>query len=116
MRPDTDNIPLAHLLKPGEHYDGFWLSTFPKKLREELQRPAGTRRPIIGWGIRINQSLNWTIALSTLLLLLILISIVVVVYAVAAGDASAAFGLGAYLAALLTVWLTYHYFSWKEAL
>ncbi|KAJ3495974.1 hypothetical protein NLG97_g3002 [Lecanicillium saksenae] len=113
---DIDNIPLAHLLQPGEHYDGFWLSTFPKKLREELHRPAGTRQPIIGWGIRINQTLNWTIALSVLLFMLILISIVVIVYSVVAGDNSAAFGLGAYLAALLTVWLTYHYFSWKEAL
>ncbi|KAJ6779418.1 hypothetical protein PWT90_10548 [Aphanocladium album] len=115
IRSDIDNIPLAHLLKPGEHYDEFWLSTFPKKLREELHRPAGTMQPVIGWGIRIHQSLNWTIALSALLFMLILISVVVVAYSVVTGDASAAFGLGAYLAALLSIWLTYHYFSWKEA-
>ncbi|KAJ3495458.1 hypothetical protein NLG97_g3384 [Lecanicillium saksenae] len=116
MDVEIVNIPLAHLLKAKAHHDSFWLSTFPRKLNDELRRPAGSKQPTVGWGIRINQTLNWAVVLAVLLFMLVVISIIVVIYAAAKGDDSAAFGLGAYLAAILTVWLTYHYFSWQEAL
>jgi hypothetical protein len=35
------DIPLSHLLKPGPHFDNFWLSTFPKKIRGPLLRLPG---------------------------------------------------------------------------
>ncbi len=115
MGVEIVSFPLAHLLKlRKQHEDRFWLSTFPRKLHEELRRPAGTRQPVLGWGIRINQRLNWAVVLFVLFVVLVVISVLVSVYAVATGDNSAAFGFGAYLAALLTVWLTYQYFSWKE--
>lgn len=82
MGVDIINIPLYHLLKPGEHHDVFWLSMLPKKLNEKLYRPAGTKQPIVGWGIRINKSLNWAVVLLGLLFLLILISVVVVSYSI----------------------------------
>ncbi len=110
MGVDIANIPLAHLLKPGEYHDGFWLSILPKKLSEELRRPAGSKQPIIGWGIRVNEALNWAVTLLGLLVMLVVISVVVIIYSAATSDNSAAFGLGAYLAALLTVYLTYQYF------
>lgn len=111
---DIVNIPLFDLLGPGEHFDQFWLSMLPKKLDEELRRPAGTERPIIGWGIRVNETLNWAVFLLALFFVLLMVSVVVIVYSVATKDNSSAFGLGAYLAALLTVYLTYQYFAWKE--
>lgn len=55
------NIPLPHLLKPGPHTDKFWITMFPKKIRDQLVRqPGHSGQRVIGWGIRVNESLNWT--------------------------------------------------------
>ncbi|KAH9240853.1 hypothetical protein K456DRAFT_1744663 [Colletotrichum gloeosporioides 23] len=53
-------IPLWHLTQPGPHSDKFWITTFPKKLRLPLRRYPGEETPVIGWGIRVNESLNWS--------------------------------------------------------
>ncbi|TQW02783.1 hypothetical protein IF2G_09665 [Cordyceps javanica] len=60
---EIDSIPLAHLLKSSYHQDTFWKETFLQKLSAELCRPAGTKDSVIGWGVRINESLNWSIVL-----------------------------------------------------
>lgn len=114
MDVELADIPLAHLLKPGPHLDTFWVSTFPKKLSEELRRPAGTEQSVVGWGIRINERLNWTVVMLGILTILLLISIGVGVYSATTSDNSSAFGFGAFLAALFTVYVTYQYFAWKE--
>ncbi|KAH7160524.1 hypothetical protein B0J13DRAFT_432586, partial [Dactylonectria estremocensis] len=108
------DIPLALLLKPGPHLDTFWITTFPKKLSEELWRPAGGGQRVIGWGIRVNESLNWPVILFLILIIFLLMSVGVIVYSTITSDSSSAFGMGAFLAALLTVYLTYQYLSWKE--
>lgn len=107
-------IPLDHLLKPGTHHDLFWLRTFPKKLSEELRRPPGTAQRVVGWGIRINEKLNWATILLGILTGLIAISVAVIIYSIFTSDDSSAFGLGAFLAALLTIYVTYQYLLWKE--
>lgn len=108
------DVPLAHLLKPGPHLDKFWLNTFPKKLHQELQRHPGTDHDVVGWGIRVNESLNWSIILLGLLILLVITGIGVIIYSVFKSDDSAAFGLGAFLMALVAVYLPYQYFAWKD--
>lgn len=108
------DIPLAHLLQPGPHLDTFWKSVFPKKLCEELQRPAMSGGRVVGWGVRINESLNWSIVLLGIFLLLLFIGVIVVVYSAMTSDNSSAFGLGAFLMAIFTVYITYQYFAWRE--
>jgi hypothetical protein len=107
------DIPLPHLLKQGPHTDKFWITTFPKRLREPLVRGDDGQR-VIGWGIRINESLNWAVILLSILLILLAIGVVVIVYTVITSDNSSAFGLGAFIVTLFTVYLTYQYFTWKE--
>ena len=111
------DIPLSHLLKPGPHTDRFWVTIFPKKLREPLaRRPGPDGQRVIGWGIRINEELNWGYILLLILIILVAISFSVVAFAAVTSDNSSAFGLGAFLAALFTVYITYQYIAWKEAL
>jgi hypothetical protein len=108
------DIPLSHLLKPGPHTDFFWMMTIPKKLGQPLTRQPGTGgQRVIGWGIRINECLNWVVILCSMLVLLVVIGISVIAYAAITSDKSSAFGLGAYLVATFTVYISYQYFAWK---
>lgn len=53
-------IPLKHLLKPRPYSDNFWITRFPKKIRDPLSRlPGSGGMKVIGLGIRVNGSLNW---------------------------------------------------------
>jgi hypothetical protein len=109
------DIPLSHLLKPGPHTDIFWMMTIPKKLGQPLIRQSGTGgQRVIGWGIRINECLNWAVILSSMLVVLVVIGVAVIIYATITSDKSSAFGLGAYSVATFTVYITYQYFAWKE--
>lgn len=111
------HIPLPHLLKPGPHVDKFWITTFPKKLNEQLVRNPGTDgQKVIGWGIRINEELNWRCVLLLLIVVLFVTGIGVVTYAMVTSDDSSAFGMGAYLVAVSTTFITYQYFAWKDEL
>ncbi|KAJ4182612.1 hypothetical protein NW759_017118 [Fusarium solani] len=111
------DIPLPHLLKRGPHTDKFWITMFPKKLREQLvRRPGDDGQRVIGWGIRVNESLNWAVILLSILIILIGISVGVIVYAAITSDNSSAFGLGAFLVALFTIYFNYRYFAWKEGM
>ena len=108
------DIPLSHLLKPGPHTDLFWIITVPKKLEQPLSKPLGMDgQRVVGWGIRINECINWAAILSAMLLILVSIGIAVIIYASITSDKSSAFGLGAYLVATFTVYITYQYFAWK---
>ncbi|ENH75855.1 Nephrocystin-3 [Fusarium oxysporum f. sp. cubense race 1] len=118
-REDIDvlHIPLPHLLEPGPHVDRFWITTFPKKLTEQLSRnPGAGGQRVIGWGIRINEELNWRCILLLLIIILVVTGISVITYALIASDGSSAFGMGAYLVAVLTTFITYQYFAWKDGL
>ena len=108
------DIPLDHLLRPGSHTDNFWITTFPKKVKDPLIRVAGSKGQVVGWGIRVNESLNWLVILPSILFILMFIGASVVVYAVTTSDNSSAFGLGAFLLALFTVYITYQYFAWRD--
>lgn len=109
------SIPLPELLTPQDHLDNFWLDTFPKKLSEQLQRPPGSKGHVFGWGIRINETINLSVILLGILCLLTITGVVVGVYSAITSDDSSAFGLGAYLVALMTLYFTYQYFAWKES-
>jgi hypothetical protein len=111
------HIPLPHLLKPGPHVDKFWITTFPKKLNEQLVRNPGTDgQRVIGWDIRINEELNWRCVLLLLIVVLFVTGIGVVTYAMMTSDDSSAFGMGAYSVAVSTTFITYQYFAWKDEL
>jgi hypothetical protein len=115
MDAEIDQIPLSHLCTPGPHLDNFWLTLSPKKLSTPLLRtpgPAGQR--VLGWGIHIKERLNWVAILAAILFVLVLSGIVVLCYAMITSDISSAFGLGAYLVGMLTVYITFQYFSWHE--
>lgn len=108
-------IPLEHLLKPGPHSENFWITRFPKKIRDPLSRLPGTGgMKVTGWGIHVNECLNWSTVLFLILITLLVIGLSVAVYAVTTSDSSTAFGLGSFLVALFTVYFTYQYFAWRE--
>jgi hypothetical protein len=108
-------IPLKHLLKPGPHTDNFWLTRFPKKVQDPLFRlPGSYGLPVIGWGIRVNESLNWSAVLLSIIIILLMIGLSVIIYALATSDNSSAFGLGALLVGLMAVYLPYQVYAWKE--
>ncbi|KAK7915253.1 hypothetical protein PG985_012956 [Apiospora marii] len=108
-------IPLSHLLKPDPHMDRFWITTFPKKMGEELpRRPGDHGQRVIGWGVRVNEALDWRYIILLVLVIPSLIGIIVVAYAAVTSDVSSASGLGAFLVALFTVFITYQYLAWKD--
>lgn len=111
------DIPLRHLLKPGPHTDRFWTTTFPKKTLSPLVRVPGHQgQRVVGLGIRINEGLNSAFVLLSILMILLVIGAGVIIYARATSDNSSAFGLGAFIVAILTVYLTYQYLAWKEGM
>lgn len=105
------SIPkFSHLLKPGTHSYDFWLKTFPKKLRGELDhQPA-----VVGWGLIIHEGWDNVVLLSSILGLTTLVGIAVLIYAVITHDASSAFGLGAYAIAVITLVFTVKYSAWQQ--
>jgi len=108
------DIPLEHLIKPGPHFDRFWLDTIPKIVGEPLVRQIGSgRERAVGWGIRINEGYNWRFILFLLLLYLVAVGLAVVLCALKK-DQSTAYSLGSYLLAILTVYSGYQYHAWKE--
>lgn len=115
MDVEFANIPLSHLLKPGPHTDQFWLATMPKKLKQPLTRIPGIHgQSVIGWGIRINEGLNWGVLLLYMLSVLLMVGVIVILYVIFTSDESSAFGLGAYLVAVIGVYSSYQYVRWKE--
>ncbi|KAI3539550.1 hypothetical protein CSPX01_08766 [Colletotrichum filicis] len=112
-----DSIPLWHLTQPGLYHRGnYWTTTFPKKLREELRREPGTSGKVVGWGILINERLNWSFFFSLLLVTFIIIWVIVAIYLAYKADDSSGFGLGALLAGLAAIYLPFQYNAWKERL
>jgi hypothetical protein len=77
---ELTDIPLSHLLKPGPHTDKFWITTFPKKLQGTLIRQPGPQgQQVIGWGVRVNEELDFTFVLASMLIMLVVIGVSVVV-------------------------------------
>ncbi|KAL0929897.1 uncharacterized protein CTRU02_215106 [Colletotrichum truncatum] len=110
-----DSIPLWHLTQPGlQHSDNYWITTFPKKLQGQLHRQPGTREKVIGWGIRINEHFNWGLFFSLLFLIFVIIWAIVAIYLACRADDSSGFGLGAFLTALVAIYMPFQYFAWKE--
>ncbi|KAF4783393.1 hypothetical protein HER10_EVM0009493 [Colletotrichum scovillei] len=113
----VDSIPLWHLTLPGRrHSDNYWITTFPKKLRGPLHRLPGTHERVIGWGIRVNERFNWHLFFSLLLVITVIIWAIVAIYLACKADDSSGFGLGAFLAALVAIYMPFQYFAWKEKL
>ncbi|KAK1984156.1 hypothetical protein LZ30DRAFT_652214 [Colletotrichum cereale] len=111
------SIPLWHLTRPGRHSDKYWTTTFPKKLRYPLRREAGVYgKPVIGWGIRVNECFNWNQFLFLILTVVVIIGAIMGTYLALKADDSSGFGLGAFLAAVAAIYIPYQYFAWKEKL
>ncbi|KAK1589783.1 uncharacterized protein LY79DRAFT_234649 [Colletotrichum navitas] len=115
------SIPLWHLTRPGRHSDKYWITTFPKKLRYPLRREAEVYgKPVIGWGIRVNECFNWGQFLFLILTVIVIIGAIMGAYLALRADDSSGFGLAAFLAAFLAavaaIYIPYQYFAWKEKL
>ncbi|KAF4910277.1 hypothetical protein CGCVW01_v011717 [Colletotrichum viniferum] len=67
-------IPLEHLILPGPHSDKFWITTVPTKLKPQLHRYPGEDMPVIGWGVKVNEGLNWSHLLRLVLVVMFLIA------------------------------------------
>lgn len=106
---------LWHMRKDGPHTECFWYDVMPKKLNEGLFRPPGTRGHVYGYGIRIHEKLNVLLVLSWSLIAIITTGIVTMIYALLTKDTSSAFGLGAYLMAILTLCISLQYEVWKRS-
>lgn len=91
----------------------FWYGRVPKRLDGRLSWSPGTRDDVLGYGIRINERLNLVLILFWTLVGFLLTGIVVAVFAARTGDNSSAFGLGAYLIAVLAVYVPLQYEYWK---
>ncbi|KAL2841733.1 hypothetical protein BJY01DRAFT_7340 [Aspergillus pseudoustus] len=62
-----------------------------------------------------NEGPNWTTISLLVFAILIAIGAAVGIYAVITSDNNSAFALGAFLAAILTVYTSHQYFAWSEA-
>lgn len=110
--PLLQNQFMHELFKPGPHLDSYWMDTFPKKLKGQLKYISG-QRPIIGWGIIINEGINWPVLWYGVLFTLILTGFIVLACVVRTGDLSSAAGLGAYFVTILALVVTLHYQKWQ---
>lgn len=103
---ESADISLSRLLKPGPHTNDVWKRTFTKKLWEQLfWQPSVGNQLIIGWGILINERLNWIFILFTIIIL-VSVCVKVIIYATITSDTSSAFQLGVFLVELFTVYMT----------
>lgn len=105
---------LSHMRRPGPHTEVFWYNRVPKKVDGPLYRPAGTVEDVVGYGVRINESLNEVLVFCWFFFLILATGAVVCVYSYSTGDNSSAFGLGAYLVAAFTVYVQLQYAWWKR--
>ncbi|KAM9874621.1 Kinesin light chain 5 [Verticillium dahliae] len=117
MEVEYYDIPLDHLMEPGQHLDDFWLTTFPTKLREPLVRRGGVsggipREPCIGWGIRMNEEVSKIYIFRLLHIAVVLVLVVTILH----GKFVASWGteLGQFLLAILVLWLLFQYHVWTQ--
>ena len=107
-----DHIFFHLFNNPAPHYNSKWIHRIPKKL--SLSISDSTDQIPVGWGIHIVESANLYVVLSALLAGLTLSGILAVVFAAVTKDVQGAFSIGAYLVAVLTVWMSAMYFKWSQ--
>ena len=107
-----DHIFFHLFNNPAPHYNSKWIHRIPKKLSSSIS--DSTDQIPIGWGIYIVETANLYVIFLALLMGLLLSGILAVVFAAVAGDVQGAFSIGAYLVAVLTVWMSAMYFKWSQ--
>lgn len=105
---------LWHMRRPGPHTEVYWYNTVPKKVDGALYRPSGTIEDVVGYGVRINERLNDVLVLWWSFIFILVTGAFVYVYSRCTSDDSSAFGLGAYLVAVFTVYIQLQYAWWKR--
>lgn len=104
--PPLLNMRFLHVLfQPGYHSKCSWLNRLPKKLRTKMPHPDeetsdesltdDTR--LYGWGIEIEEGLNYMMMSIVTEFFALLSLAIVLVYGICKGDWSAAFGAGQYV-------------------
>lgn len=86
----------------------------PKKVDGALYRPSGTIEDVVGYGVRINERLNDVLVLWWSFVFILVTGVFVYLYSRCTSDDSSAFGLGAYLVAVFTVYIQLQYAWWKR--
>lgn len=103
-----------HILdNPVPHTSDTWMQRLPKKLNDSLLSSRGQLAPI-SWGIHINETPNWYLIFMTIFLLLLASGIFSITWAAVTNDVQGAFGMGAYLVAVLTAGMTALFFKCSE--
>lgn len=98
---------LHSLLKPGPHLDDFWLSRFPKKLREGLSYRSGLADGNTGWGIHIVHGPNAVLILWLALVVTTTSGLLGIAYSVVRKDPGGGFGMASWIVALLSLAIAY---------
>ena len=107
-----DHIFFHLFYDPAPHYNSKWMRRLPKKLDQSIF--DSTDQIPVGWGMHIVETANLHIVLLALLIGLIISGVVAVVYACKMRDVQGGFGIGAYFATVLTVWMSAMYFKWSQ--
>ena len=115
---EMDEIMPAHhffhiLDNPVPHTSDTWMQRLPKKLHDSLLSSRGQPAPI-SWGIHINETPNWYLIFLTIFLLLLASGIFSITWAAVTKDVQGAFGMGAYVVAVLTAGMTALFFKCSE--
>lgn len=92
----------------------YWLRRLAKKQRVRLELGAEPNDGVVGYGLLIEERVSGRFVMLFLFLALLLTAVAISVYSKYTGDNSSALALGAFLAAVLVVFPSYHFLTWKE--
>ena len=99
---------------PIPHTRDTWMQRLPKKLRTSLLSTRENESAPISWGVHITETPNWYIIFTTIFLLLLASGAFSITWAAVTKDVQGAFGMGAYVVAVLTAGMTALFFKCSE--
>ena len=104
-----------HILdNPVPHTSNTWMQRLPKKLNDSLLSTGGDEPAPVSWGIHINETPDWYLIFTTVFLTLLASGVFSITWAGVTKDVQGAFGIGAYVVAVLTAGMTALFFKCSE--
>lgn len=110
--PMPSNVFMHYFITPAKaHSQAIWSPRFPHK----LERPVRlSNQPLAeGWGIEIEEGLNWVVVDSLMLVALFISAIVAGFYGHFMNDVATGVAIGAWLTAVQTLSAAIVFFKWK---
>jgi hypothetical protein len=90
-----------------------WMSRLPKKLNTSIRH--GTGAMTYGWGVHIDEGLNWAAVAQLNLLVVVLSGVAAGLWKYFENDFQGAFGFGCWIIAALDSLLGVYFFKWQQA-